>query len=148
VELPRIPGRKSDLKCFSSSLTSLILRYYKIKIPEVDRRKGRGLFYLIPAPSPCEQFGHGFGKECDDDRKRDEKEQKSQKNTCCNVKAPSAKIRRKRLGSLKATKNMSDQTDAPSAEAMSTSRPSPVTRERRIPKLLVKIDRRRMVLFS
>jgi len=56
------------------------------------------------------------------------------------VNAPSAKIRRKRLGSLNATKNISDQMDAPSAEAISTSRPRPVTRDIRIPKLLVKMD--------
>ena len=64
------------------------------------------------------------------------------------VKAPSAKIRRKRFGSLKATKNMSDQTEAPSAEAISTSRPKPVTRENKIPKLLVKIDFNRIMLFD
>ena len=56
------------------------------------------------------------------------------------VNAPSAKIRLKRFGSLKATKNMSDQMEAPKAEAIRTSRPRPVTREKRIPKLLVKID--------
>jgi len=67
-------------------------------------------------------------------------------NAC--VKAPSAKIRLKRLGSLKATKNISDHTEAPSADAISTSRPSPVIRESRIPKLLVKMDRSCIVLFS
>ena len=56
------------------------------------------------------------------------------------VNAPSAKIRLKRFGSLNATKNMSDQMEAPSAEAISTSLPRPVTREKSIPKLLVKID--------
>ena len=56
------------------------------------------------------------------------------------VNAPSAKIRRKRLGSLKATKNISLHTEAPKAEAISTSRPRPVTRENSIPKLLVKMD--------
>ena len=63
------------------------------------------------------------------------------------VNAPSAKIRRKRLGSLKAMKNISDQTEAPRAEAISTSRPKPVTRENKMPKLLVKIDFKRIVLF-
>lgn len=63
------------------------------------------------------------------------------------VNAPSAKIRRKRLGSLKATKNISLQMDAPSADAMSTSRPRPVMREMSMPKLLVKIDRKRIVFF-
>jgi hypothetical protein len=56
------------------------------------------------------------------------------------VKAPSAKIRRKRFGSLKAIKNISLHTEAPNAEAISTSRPNPVTLENKIPKLLVKID--------
>ena len=63
------------------------------------------------------------------------------------VNAPSAKIRLKRLGSLNATKNMSDQMDAPNAEAMRTSRPRPVTREKSIPKLLVKIDFNCMIFF-
>ena len=66
-------------------------------------------------------------------------------NAC--VKAPSAKIRRKRLGSLKATKNMSDHMEAPRAEAISTSRPKPVMREMSMPKLLVKMDFKRMGLF-
>jgi len=66
-------------------------------------------------------------------------------NACVN--APSAKIRRKRLGSLNATKNISDQTEAPSADAIRTSRPNPVIRESRIPKLLVKMDRKRMILI-
>lgn len=56
------------------------------------------------------------------------------------VNAPSAKIRLKRLGSLKATKKMSVQMEAPRAEAMVTSRPRAVTRENRMPKLLVNID--------
>ncbi len=64
------------------------------------------------------------------------------------VNAPSAKIRRKRLGSLKATKNISDQIEAPSADAISTSRPKPVTRENKIPKLLVKMDLSRIVFFK
>ena len=63
------------------------------------------------------------------------------------VNAPSAKIRRKRLGSLKATKNISDQIEAPNAEAISTSRPKPVTRENKIPKLLVKMDFNRIMFF-
>jgi len=64
------------------------------------------------------------------------------------VNAPSAKIRRKRLGSLKATKNISLQMEAPRAEAISTSRPRPVTRENNIPKLLVKIDLSRIMFFD
>ncbi len=67
-------------------------------------------------------------------------------NACVN--APSAKMRRKRLGSLNATKNISLHTEAPKAEAISTSRPKPVTRENRMPKLLVKMDLSRMVLFD
>jgi len=67
-------------------------------------------------------------------------------NAC--VKAPSAKIRLKRLGSLKATKNISDHTEAPSADAIRTSLPRPVMRESRMPKLLVKIDLSRMILFG
>ena len=63
------------------------------------------------------------------------------------VNAPSAKIRLKRLGSLKATKNISDQIEAPSADAISTSRPKPVTRENKIPKLLVKIDFNCIIYF-
>lgn len=67
-------------------------------------------------------------------------------NACVN--APSAKIRRKRLGSLKATKNISLHMEAPRAEAIRTSRPSPVIRETRIPKLLVKMDLSRISLFN
>ena len=63
------------------------------------------------------------------------------------VNAPSAKIRRKRLGSLNAIKNISLHTEAPSADAISTSRPKPVTRENKIPKLLVKMDFSRMIFF-
>ena len=66
-------------------------------------------------------------------------------NAC--VKAPSAKIRLNRFGSLKATKNMSDQTEAPKEEAIRTSLPNPVTRENKIPKLLVKIDLNCMMFF-
>ena len=64
------------------------------------------------------------------------------------VKAPSAKIRLKRLGSLKATKNMSDQMEAPKEEAIRTSRPKPVKRESKIPKLLVKMDLSCISLFN
>jgi len=64
------------------------------------------------------------------------------------VNAPSAKIRLNRFGNLKATKNMSDQMEAPSAEAISTSRPKPVTREIKIPKLFVNIDRSCIILFN
>ncbi len=64
------------------------------------------------------------------------------------VNAPSAKIRRKRLGSLNATKNISLHTEAPKAEAISTSRPRPVTRENKIPKLLVKMDLNRIIVFN
>ena len=64
------------------------------------------------------------------------------------VKAPSAKIRRKRLGSLNATINMSNQTEAPSAEVIRMSRTNPVILESSIPKLLVKIDFKRIMLFN
>ncbi len=64
------------------------------------------------------------------------------------VNAPSAKIRRKRFGSLNAIKNISLHTEAPNAEAISTSRPKPVTRENKIPKLLVKMDFNRIMLFN
>jgi len=63
------------------------------------------------------------------------------------VNAPSAKIRRKRLGSLNATKNISLHMEAPKAEAIRTSRPRPVTRETKMPKLFVKIDFNRIVFF-
>ncbi len=66
-------------------------------------------------------------------------------NACVN--APSANIRLKRLGSLNATKNISLHTEAPKAEAISTSRPRPVTRENKIPKLLVKMDFNRIIFF-
>jgi len=58
-------------------------------------------------------------------------------NTC--VKAPSAKILRKRLGSLKAIKKMSLYIFAPSADAVSKSLKNPKILEISIPKLLVKI---------
>ena len=58
--------------------------------------------------------------------------------TC--VKAPSAKIRRKRLGSLKATKNISLYMFAPRADAVSKSLKNPKILEINIPKLFVKID--------
>ena len=57
--------------------------------------------------------------------------------TC--VKAPSAKIRRKRFGSLNAIKNISLYMFAPSAEAVSKSRINPKILEMRIPKLFVNI---------
>jgi len=56
------------------------------------------------------------------------------------VNAPSAKIRLKRLGSLNTTKKMSEYPDAPRADAIRTSRPKPVTRENRMPKLFVNMD--------
>lgn len=64
------------------------------------------------------------------------------------VNAPSAKIRRKRFGSLNAMKNISLHIEAPRAEAIRTSRPKPVTRENKIPKLLVKIDFNRIIVFG
>ena len=57
--------------------------------------------------------------------------------TC--VKAPSAKIRRKRLGSLKAIKKMSLYIFAPRADAVNMSLKNPKILETKIPKLLVKI---------
>lgn len=55
------------------------------------------------------------------------------------VKAPSAKILRKRFGSLKAMKNISLYMFAPRADAVKRSLKNPNIREMRIPKLLVKI---------
>ena len=66
-------------------------------------------------------------------------------NACVN--APSAKILRKRFGSLFATKNKSDQKEAPSTEAISTSRANPAIRDISMPKLLVNMDFNRMRLF-
>jgi hypothetical protein len=63
------------------------------------------------------------------------------------VKAPSANIRRNRFGSLNATKNISLQIDAPSAEAIKTSLKRPVTLENSIPKLFVNIDFNLIMLF-
>ena len=57
--------------------------------------------------------------------------------TC--VKAPSAKIRRNRFGSLKAMKNISLYMFAPSADAVKRSLKNPKIRDIKIPKLLVKI---------
>jgi hypothetical protein len=54
------------------------------------------------------------------------------------VKAPSAKIRLKRLGSLNATKKMSLYMLAPRTEAVKRSRIKPKMRETSIPILLVK----------
>ena len=48
-------------------------------------------------------------------------------------------MRRKRFGSLKATKKMSEYIFAPSAEAVSISLKNPKTLENKMPKLLVKI---------
>lgn len=56
------------------------------------------------------------------------------------VKAPSAKIRLKRFGSLKATKNISLYMFAPRIEAVSKSRMKPNILEVKIPILLVKKD--------
>lgn len=58
--------------------------------------------------------------------------------TC--VKAPSAKIRRKRFGSLNAIKNISLYIFAPRTDAVKRSLKNPKTLENKIPKLLVKID--------
>jgi hypothetical protein len=63
------------------------------------------------------------------------------------VNAPSAKIFLKRFGSLFATKKRSAQKEAPSAEAISTSRINPAIRDIRMPKLLVNMDFNRMLLF-
>ena len=56
------------------------------------------------------------------------------------VNAPSAKILLNKLGSLNATRKISVHIEAPSADAVKTSRPRPVTREKRIPKLFENID--------
>lgn len=53
------------------------------------------------------------------------------------MKAPSANIRLKRFGSLKATKNISLYIFAPRAEAVNMSRKNPKILENKIPKLLV-----------
>ena len=53
------------------------------------------------------------------------------------VKAPSAKIRRNRFGSLKAMKNISLYMFAPRTDAVSKSLINPKILENKIPKLLV-----------
>jgi hypothetical protein len=57
------------------------------------------------------------------------------------TKAPSAKIRRKRFGNLKATKKISLKIFTPKIDAIKRSRRNPKTRETKIPKLFVKIFR-------
>lgn len=56
------------------------------------------------------------------------------------VNEPSAKIRRKRFGNLKAIKKISLHILAPKADVIKISRASPVTREIRMPKELEKMD--------
>lgn len=56
------------------------------------------------------------------------------------VNDPSAKIRRKRLGNLKAIKKISLHILAPNADVIKISRASPVTREIRIPNELENMD--------
>ena len=56
------------------------------------------------------------------------------------VKAPSAKILLKRLGSLNATIKISVQIFAPKMEACNMSRIKPKILEKRVPKLFVNID--------
>lgn len=56
------------------------------------------------------------------------------------VNAPSAKIRRKRFGNLKATINISVYILAPRTEACNKSRIRPKIREKSMPKLLVNMD--------
>ncbi len=64
------------------------------------------------------------------------------------VNAPSAKMFLKRFGSLFARKKMSLQYPAPKTEAITTSRTNPKTRDKSMPKLLVKIDFNRIILFG
>ena len=66
--------------------------------------------------------------------------------TCVN--APSAKILRKRFGSLKAMKNISLYTLAPRAEAVNKSRMNPKILENNIPKLFVNIALNIIVKFT
>ncbi len=100
----------------------------KVMSSEIDIKKSKNLRKIAVAKTPlCLEATKEGMKAC--------------------VNAPSAKIRRKRLGSLKAIKNISLQIEAPKAEAIRTSRPKPVTRENNIPKLLVKMDLSRMVFF-
>jgi hypothetical protein len=56
------------------------------------------------------------------------------------VKAPSAKIRLKRFGNLKATKKMSEYILAPKMEALNKSLINPSILELNIPKKLIIID--------
>ncbi len=58
--------------------------------------------------------------------------------------APSAKIRRNRLGSLNATKKISEKILAPRIDAIRRSRTKPKIRDVKIPALVVKIERKRM----
>jgi len=126
-----------------------------VQVPKVDCCQRRSLCDLPAIPAPGEELGDRFGKKMMSNEILIKKSKNLKKiavaktplcleatnegiNAC--VKAPSAKMRRNRLGSLKATKNMSLQMDAPSADAIKTSRMSPVTRDMSIPKLLVKID--------
>ena len=108
-------------------LLAILLLFGGKKIPELMRGIGKGIREFNSAKSSIEEEIKEGMKAC--------------------VKSPSAKIRRKRLGTFNAMKNISDHTEAPSAEAISISRIRPVMRESRIPKLLVNIDRRRMILF-
>ena len=55
-------------------------------------------------------------------------------------KSTFCKIRLKRLGSLKAIKNISEKILAPKTDAVSISLIKPRTREAKIPKVLVNID--------
>src|SRR5690606_5823544 len=55
-------------------------------------------------------------------------------------KAPSAKMRRSRLGSLKATKKASEATPAPKMRAMMVSRTKPSTRESMVMELTAARD--------
>ena len=54
------------------------------------------------------------------------------------TKAPSAKIRRQRLGNLNATKKISLSIPAPKNDAIHKSRTKPKTREHKVPMLFVK----------
>lgn len=66
------------------------------------------------------------------------------------LNAPSAKMRRKKLGSLNATKNASESQLAPIRFAMRISRTKPLIRERNVKKPMVSVDltsdMRRMVI--
>ncbi len=60
-------------------------------------------------------------------------------------KAPSANIRRKRLGSLNATKKASVAASAPKLRAITKSRTKPRTRERKVKPLTVATERSRLM---